>query len=68
MCQKSLVKAEKEKIEASNISTFSYFIQRCRNAWRFSKSLNEKDFESGYFGKTIKVGDNVHNFLIEDDR
>ena len=32
------------------------------------KALNEKDLESGYFGKPIKVGDNAHNFLIEDDR
>ena len=32
------------------------------------KDLNEKDLESGYFGKPIKVGDNAHNFLIEDDR
>ena len=32
------------------------------------KALNEKDLESGYFGKPIKVEDNAHNFLIEDDR
>ena len=32
------------------------------------KALNEKDLESGYFGEPIKVGDNAHNFLIEDDR
>ena len=31
------------------------------------KSLNEKDLESHYIGKPIKVGDNAHNFLIEDD-
>ena len=32
------------------------------------KALNEKDLESRYFGKPIKVEDNAHNFLIEDDQ
>ena len=32
------------------------------------KALNEKDLESRYFGKPVKVGANAHNFLVEDDR
>ena len=66
--QLSFDKTEKEKIKVQ--VTLLHIIILHKDVVMLEnilKSLNEKDLESCYFGKPVKVGDNAHNFLIEDD-
>ena len=66
--QLSFDKTEKEKIKVQ--VTLLHLIILHKDVVMLEnilKALNEKDLESHYFGKPIKVGDNAHNFLIEDD-
>ena len=66
--QLSFDKTEKEKIKVQ--VTLLHLIILHKDVAMLEnilKGLNEKDLESCYFGKPVKVGDNAHNFLIEDD-
>jgi hypothetical protein len=67
--QLCLDKTEKEEIEVQ--VTLLHLIILHKDVAMLNiilKALNEKDLESGYFEEIIKVGDNAHDFLIEDDR